>query len=284
MWLIDTTTYKLKYFLVPPQVTQVKDDDESGTSIYEGEYAILSHTWDDEEVTFDDMQNLEAARMKQGFKKIELTCKQALEDDFQYVWVDTCCIDKRSSAELSEAINSMFKWYQEATVCYVFLSDFDAGETGIEIAGDSRDQTLRARILAFSPTPLSRRLRASRWFARGWTLQELIAPSHVIFFDRLWTRFGTKDSMLHMLSALTGIEYQVLEHGGNLRHTSAYQRMCWASNRYTTREEDQAYSMLGIFDVNMPLLYGEGSKASARLQEEIIRQATDHTIFVWSPQ
>ncbi|RMX86972.1 hypothetical protein D0869_02689 [Hortaea werneckii] len=108
MWLLNAKTYALKFFhtakTAPP-------------------YAILSHTWEDDEVLFKDMDDLEKAKAKSGWQKIEYICRQALEDGLQWAWVDTCCIDKSSSAELSEAINSMFKWHECSTVCYVYLCD-----------------------------------------------------------------------------------------------------------------------------------------------------------------
>ncbi|KAK0655719.1 hypothetical protein B0T16DRAFT_424448 [Cercophora newfieldiana] len=179
------------------------------------EYAILSHTWEEEEVSFADI--------------ILKTCEIAQSEGHGYAWVDTCCIDKSSSAELTEAINSMFKWYQNAKVCYAFLSDFPA-------SADSNEA-----------------LEICRWFTRGWTLQELIAPRDVTFFRQDWTK--------------------------PLRSIAVAQKMSWAAFRETTRVEDMAYSLLGIFDVNMPMLYGEGEKAFRRLQEEIIRSTSDLSIL-----
>ncbi|KAF2168396.1 hypothetical protein M409DRAFT_36388, partial [Zasmidium cellare ATCC 36951] len=244
MWLLDAKTYRLKFF-----------HEATG-------YAILSHTWGNEEVSFQQIQDLEAARRLRGFEKIRLTCTQALEDGLSYAWVDTCCIDKKSSAELSEAINSMFRYYTRSTACYVYLSDVT---------------TTRAENFDVAPDWLAK----SRWFTRGWTLQELIAPSKVLFFSTHWRQIGSKHDLAICLAEITGIHLPVLRSSGVLGKYSGAQRMSWAAHRETTRPEDRAYSLLGLFDINMPLLYGEGEKAFARLQQEIIKSSEDHSIFLW---
>ncbi|CCT72997.1 related to beta transducin-like protein [Fusarium fujikuroi] len=217
------------------------------------EYAILSHTWEQEEVLFHDMGR-ESAKSKKGYAKLESCCRVARENGFEYIWDDTCCIDKTSSAELSEAINSMYRYYQEASICYVYLADIS---TVSEISN-------------------------SRWFTRGWTLQELIAPSSMIFFDKDWRELGTKKSLVQVLSQRTNITESILCDSEELETTSIAQRMSWAADRVTTRKEDGAYSLMGIFGINMPLLYGEGDKAFYRLQEEIMRVSDDHSLFAWN--
>ena len=220
-------------------------------------FAILSHMWGEDEVTFQDMIEIKPAVVnKKGFRKIQLTCEQALRDGLDYAWVDTCCIDKTSSAELSEAINSMYAWYRQATVCYAFLSDISS-DSGVIVD-----------------------IAKSRWFTRGWTLQELIAPSNVLFFSGTWTSLGTKDSLCDILSAITRVDAQYLKHG-NPQSASVAERMSWAADRVTTRREDLAYCLLGILDINMPLLYGEGDRAFIRLQEEIIKSSNDQSLFAW---
>lgn len=222
------------------------------------QYAILSHTWGDEEVTFEEFST-EAAKAKAGYKKIIQTCEQAKKDGYQYVWIDTCLIDKRSSAELSESINSMFQWYRDSQICYVYLEDVN------EIT----------------------ELFAARWFRRGWTLQELLAPSAALYFNRHWRAIGVKSdsTIISMISVATGIDENALQGASSLEYIqqlSISTRMSWASVRQTTREEDMAYCLFGLFDVNMPLLYGEGGeKAFRRLQEEIMKQSTDHSILAW---
>lgn len=249
-----------------------------GTSSSDGTppYAILSHCWEDDEVLFADLSDLDGAKKKKGFTKIEKTCEQTIKDKLKFVWIDTCCIDKSSSAELSEAINSMFAWYRESYKCYAYLADVESAED----------------------------FAKSRWFTRGWTLQELLAPRHVRsdtqlwnyqtptesnmeavsgmdFFSQDWTRLGSKRGLSTAIATTTGVAKEYLE-GADLGKASVSMRMSWAAERLVTRSEDVAYSLLGIFDVNMPLLYGEGrTKAFRRLQEEIMKVSEDETIFAW---
>jgi len=253
-------------------------------------YAILSHCWEDEEVVFSDIADLERAKKKKGFAKIEKTCELAVADGLEYAWVDTCCIDKSSSAELSEAINSMFAWYRDSDHCYAYLSDVEFEGAFAEV------QSARYRI-AFS---------RSRWFERAWTLQELLAPKNfhsdsdhnlynpffpnrlpsgrfdgMKFYSRDWQLLGRKVNLSRQISKITGIPMEYL-NGQSLETASISMRMSWAADRQVTRSEDIAYSLLGIFDVNMPLLYGEGrTKAFRRLQEEIMKISEDETLFAW---
>jgi hypothetical protein len=224
-------------------------------------YAILSHCWEDEEVVFSDLTDLQAARKKKGFSKIEKTCARAAKDGFDYCWIDTCCIDKSSSAELSEAINSMFAWYKHSSKCYAYLADVES-------------------LYDFA---------TSNWFTRSWTLQELLAPTHDLtndhtgmeFFSRDWEVIGSRSGLSSKISKITGIPEEYLE-GVDLAKASISMRMSWAADRQATRAEDIAYALLGIFDVNMPLLYGEGkSKAFRRLQENIMKISEDETLFAW---
>ncbi|KAK6598120.1 hypothetical protein H4I96_09072 [Botrytis cinerea] len=214
---------------------------------------------DADELTFQDLMN-DTGQNKSGYRKLQFCGEQAKRDGLQYFWVDTCCIDKSSSAELQEAINSMFRWYQNATKCYVYLSDVSTNRT---------DQVSSSWQLIF---------KASRWFTRGWTLQELIAPRSVQFFCSNGMLLGDKRSLEHLIHEITGIETSAL-HGQNLSDFSIDERMSWAKNRETKREEDKAYCLLGIFDVHMPLIYGERSKNSfRRLGEEIEKRAKKHTL------
>ncbi|KIW19924.1 hypothetical protein PV08_00499 [Exophiala spinifera] len=243
--LIDTTTLRMKVFL--------------GAKI--PAYAILSHTWvEDEEVDFLEMNAIlrdpqHPATDKSGYEKIRATCREAKRHGISYAWVDTCSIDKSSSAELTEAINSMFAWYRNAEVCFVFLSD---------VGPDSNILTT---------------LQHCRWMTRGWTLQELIAPRDLRFYNSAWEHVGSKMSLKQQIRDTTAINDEVLEDCDALQDVPVARRMAWASRRETTRVEDIAYCLLGIFDVNMPLLYGEGDKAFIRLQEEIIRRSDDLSIF-----
>jgi hypothetical protein len=220
------------------------------------EYAILSHTWgpDGEEVSFKDIQEDRSTwNHKQGATKVTDFCRLADMRGYDWVWIDTCCIDKSSSAELSEAINSMYQWYKESHVCFVYLSDV----TDIDS------------------------FRKSRWFTRGWTLQELLAPTTTEFYDKRWAELGNKMEMKGIISATSGIEADALIGRFQPDRYTAAVKMSWASTRTTTRVEDRAYSLLGIFGVNMPLLYGEGIRAFQRLQEEILRVTEDYTLFAW---
>ncbi|KAI6567423.1 hypothetical protein MCOR03_001038 [Pyricularia oryzae] len=246
------------------------------------QYAILSHTWGAEEVSYQDMQRLATNRKRKswdlgrspsssstasvamaifemsGYIKIKAASHYARAHGFRYLWVDTCCIDKTSSAELSEAINSMFVWYRDAALCFAYLEDVP-----------------------------NRQLKDSRWFTRGWTLQELIAPRQMIFCSSNWNEVGRKSSsnFCDLLATITGVDRRVLRGNINLDEISVANRMRWAANRKTTRREDMAYCLMGIFSVNMPLLYGEGGiRAFIRLQEEIMKDTDDHSIFAWAAQ
>ena len=207
-------------------------------------YVILSHTWGPEEVTFQDLKDIESARTKKGFHKLEGCCNKAKSDGFQWIWIDTCCIDKSSSAELSEAINSMYRWYANSQICYAFLEDVG--------------QELVDAPLYYGPLFMRNiRLRSfeeSRWWTRGWTLQELIAPSIVEFYAEDWAEIGTKLSLSDSIAQLTGIEQAVLENSRHVNEFNIACRMSWAAKRDTTREEDKAYCLMGIFGINMPLL------------------------------
>lgn len=243
MWLINTTTLALE---------EVVNHDAY-------RYAILSHTWDYEEVTFVDIADLVKAMTKRGFYKIERTCQLARDRGIHYAWIDTCCIDKSSSAELTEAINSMFRWYKDSAICFAYLSDLASGEREFD-----------------------NRFSRCRWFARGWTLQELIAPKLILFYDQKWNFRGNNVSLRQKLSDITGIDPGVLEDSDTLYSIPIARRMCWAACRNTTRIEDLAYCLFGIFDVNLPLIYGEGQKAFIRLQEAIARDNNDLSLFAWS--
>jgi hypothetical protein len=234
------------------------------------EYAILSHTWEKDEISLQEFQRLtdpdfandpktSIGKAKAGYIKIRGCVELAVSKKIPYIWVDTCCIDKTSSADLMESINSMYQWYANSKACFAYLID-------IKTHGwmNRRSSWMK-----------------SRWFTRGWTLQELIAPPAVKFYSRSWDLLGTRESWSGLLSNITGIQREVLETS-DLSSASVAQKMSWASNRKTTRKEDMAYCLLGLFDINMPLLYGEGEKAFLRLQEHIAATSTDHSLFAWS--
>ena len=313
MYLLSVTTLPLHSFIgeaIPP-------------------YAILSHVWGSEEVSYVSMakpKHRAIAEQQSGFRKIEMCCKQAQRDGYHWVWVDTCCIDKRSSAELSEAINSMFVWYSRAACCYVYLFDVDVVSTPSSDWGEASSDGGEDEATGL------RGFGDSRWFTRGWTLQELLAPRKLEFFARDWTpigymanhRYGGKKtlhnsvpngladtdksppplesqremarrnekayrSLSHpyldlasQISLATQIPADYLIGTKALRQACVAQRMFWASRRKTTREEDRAYSLMGLFDINMPILYGEGlEKAFTRLQHEIMLKSPDQSILMW---
>ncbi|KAK4442962.1 HET-domain-containing protein [Podospora aff. communis PSN243] len=230
-------------------------------------YAILSHTWDDDEVLFEDMATpermVEMANLKaKAWKKVERSCAMARALSFDYIWIDTLCIDKSSSAELSEAINSMFEWYALSSVCLAYVSDY-------------KDEGLKSG--AADPTHFLK----SRWFTRGWTLQELIAPANLVFYDKDWFPIGDRRFLANAIASETSIYRKFLARA-NLTAVCVAAKMKWVSKRQTGRPEDKAYCILGLFNVNMPLLYGEGAeKAFIRLQEEIIKHSFDQTILAW---
>jgi len=248
-------------------------------------YAILSHRWADGEVSLNEMTHLTPeVKSKKGFKKIALTCEQAVKDNLEWAWVDTCCIDKTSSSELSEAINSMFQWYEESSVCYAYLIDVPAVTVYVQ-GGSYQPQwkTITRPDLEAFPK--------STWLTRGWTLQELIAPKEVVFYGEDWLHLGTRSDLSILLTSSTRIPKDVLDYQywvtlpSNPNPSDKYsvaQKMSWAANRECTRLEDVAYCMLGLFGINMPLLYGEGEHAFTRLQEEIFKSTDDHSLLAWS--
>ncbi|KAH7361081.1 heterokaryon incompatibility protein-domain-containing protein, partial [Rhexocercosporidium sp. MPI-PUGE-AT-0058] len=236
-------------------VLMMKLEEYSGSQI--PAYDILSHCWGTEEVAFGDI-NRSTWREKRGASKIINASLQCQKGRNHHIWIDTCCIDKSSSAELSEAINSMYNWYAQSAVCYAYLEDIDKDVEDVE------DETGK-----------------SRWFTRGWTLQELIAPQKVIFFDKNWNYLGDKETLSTLLSKITTIPEGVLADPSQHRFCSLARKMSWAAHRETTRAEDIAYCLLGLFEVSMPLLYGEGARAYIRLQEEIIKETDDQSLFAW---
>jgi hypothetical protein len=240
-------------------------------------YAILSHTWGGDEFLFENLVN-DTGKSKAGYKKILFCGEQAARDQLQYFWVDTCCIDKWNLHELSNAINSMFRWYRNAAKCYVYLSDVSTPMT--EAPRRKRRWFTRGWTLQKQTTPATVKsprhqsiweasFRKSRWFTRGWTLQELIAPASVEFFSLERRRLGDKESLEQQVHEITGIPVEALQ-GDPLENFSVKDRRAWMVGRQTTQEEDMAYSLIGIFGVSMEFRYGEGKeRALSRLKEEI---------------
>ncbi|KAE9362670.1 hypothetical protein N431DRAFT_551159 [Stipitochalara longipes BDJ] len=227
------------------------------------EYAILSHRWGSEEISFKEL-GAGSGCQKSGYHKIHTFCEKARNRGLEWCWVDTCGIDKTSSAELSEAINSMYKWYENSSVCFAYLPDVK-----VETQPDGS-----SKIQGFDN---------SCWFTRGWTLQELLAPRSVEFYASNWIYIGDKGSMAKEISAITTIAKDILLNKTPIQASSVATIMSWASRRVTTRKEDIAYCLLGLFRIYMPLLYGEGDRAFIRLQEEILKQYSDQSLFAWEP-
>ncbi|KAI0378362.1 heterokaryon incompatibility protein-domain-containing protein [Hypomontagnella monticulosa] len=249
MHLLNTETLKLEEFIgksIPP-------------------YAILSHVWgeDEFELSFEDLKHHDINTLdykRAGYSKVKNTCKNAVADGLKYVWIDTCCVDHTSSAELFEVINYMFSFYRKSEVCYVYLAD-------INITDGAQHESLD--------------FGSSRWFSRGWTLQELLAPSVCKFFDSNWEFIGTRFHLSKTISEVTGIHPRYLRSEQDPREASCPSKMNWLSRRECTRAEDIAYCVSGLFDLNLPLLYGEGERTFQRLQKEILKQRKDTGVFSW---
>ncbi|KAL1949702.1 hypothetical protein VTO73DRAFT_8583 [Trametes versicolor] len=264
MWLLSTESLKLVKFNSLEEVLQTPCPWAKKRG-----YAILSHVWrrDKPEQSFADIERL--CREPGGVSsydddrvdaKVRGCVRAAREQGFGWIWNDTCCIDTRSSAELEEAINSMYRWYAEAAMCLTYLQDVP-DDCPIEDANSA--------------------FRRSRWFKRGWTLQELLAPHCLVFLSVNWKHLGTKFGLADLLQDITGIDAEVLTFHRALQHVGVARRMSWASKRVTSRIEDQAYSLLGIFNVSMATIYGEGEYAFRRLQVKIMKRTSDHTLFAW---
>jgi len=264
------------------------------------QYAVLSHTWEAEEVCYQDFVDGSGQKLK-GWQKIKRCCHRAAMDGWTYIWIDVCCIDKRNSAEVSEAINSMWSWYANAVMCYAYLCDvkmvngypvpqselgdlFSDGLYGLLQRKAFRD--LYSRFAVRDGIKLVRYNYGiiSRWFTRGWTLQELLAPPHLLFLDQDWVAIGDRSQRASHIYALTSIEEMyLLGNPWALRRCSAAKKLSWAALRETTRPEDASYCLFGLLDINMSPLYGEGPlKAFHRLQVEVLQKTNDDSILAWN--
>ncbi|KAI3326790.1 heterokaryon incompatibility protein-domain-containing protein [Xylariaceae sp. AK1471] len=241
-------------------------------------YLIVSHAWGwsnqtnnwgnpQEEIDFEvaSMPFTEINRLT-SLNKIKSACRLAASRKIDYVWIDTCCIDQKNSTEVTEGINSMFEWYHKSELCAVYLADLHY---------ENKD----------GPNELYERLKACRWFERGWTLQELLAPTQVYFYDKNWTFIGTKKDLAVNIESITGIDRESVENPSSISLRSIAHKMAWASNRKTTKPEDRAYSLIGIFNVNIPMIYGEGVvRAFHRLQKEITMTTSELSVFGWEDE
>jgi hypothetical protein len=220
-------------------------------------YAILSHRWGESELTFQDAKSgiCEGA----GYKKLHGFCEKAEEHGCLLAWSDTCCINKESSSELDEAIRSMYRWYRNAYICIVHLAQSQSLET----------------------------LGSDEWILRGWTLQELLAPLRMKFYGPRWTPLTKNENdkddaaVVLTLSRVTKIPPNDLCDFRPGPHR-AWEKMTWAARRKTTRIEDIAYSLTGIFDISMPIAYGEGDRAFKRFMAELIQNCKEWQILVWA--
>ncbi|KAF9472274.1 hypothetical protein BDN70DRAFT_818885, partial [Pholiota conissans] len=215
-------------------------------------YAILSHTWirsESGEITYDNWQKGTFDLTHPGFEKLVYFCRAALENHgLSLGWMDTVCIDKSSSSELDESIRSMYKWYHNSSICITYLAE---SSSVTDIANDS-------------------------WFTRGWTLQELLAPHTLKFYDRNWNQLTSAsndkrhEGVLEQIKFATSITEKELTAKDMSSHLIS-RRMQWAAKRCVTRDEDIAYSLMGIFEISMSIAYGEGAEiAFSRLVKEII--------------
>ncbi|KAL8959902.1 MAG: hypothetical protein Q9193_003308 [Seirophora villosa] len=255
--LISTSTYEL-YMNGDAEINESPD------------YAILSHRWGKTEVTFQMLTSLDWRKSNldtDQMKKIREACKKARdrEPPIEWLWCDTCCINKNNSEELTTSLNAMFEWYHKATVCYAYLKDVDW-------------DPIRKQISKSVDMPS----QESVWFERGWTLQELVAPRYMEFFDRNWNFMGTRDGLSDKLQSVTGIAKDYLTGAASFKQASVATRIGWMAGRTTFEIEDIAYSMLGLLDISIPIYYGEGVKAFTRLQRTLMENSSDESLFAWT--
>ncbi|KAK4961787.1 hypothetical protein LTR10_002278 [Elasticomyces elasticus] len=225
-------------------------------------YAILSHTWEGDEVLYAELES-GSAWEKPQYDKIRNTAKQARQDGHDHIWIDCCCIDKHNAVELSEAINSMYAWYRNAEVCYALLS-------GVTRSDDTVWDEAHTSFID------------CRYFTRGWTLQEMLASRKVNFFAEDWTPLGPLSDIAVLVSRASGVPQKVLNGKRTIFECSIAQRLSWAASRTTTKTEDMAYCLLGILDISLDLRYGESNQAFARLQEAILKKSSDLSVLAWT--
>ncbi|KAF7532351.1 hypothetical protein G7054_g8017 [Neopestalotiopsis clavispora] len=260
------------------------------------QYSILSHTWisPKDEVTYQDLKHrtadIENDIFKQkGWAKLQRYCDRAARDGWEWAWMDTCCIDKTNPADTQEAINAMFRWYQDAGVCYAYLDDVDIDKVGHPVLADGDIDDIAGRENVANPRSSAHKtlrpfIIEAKWFTRGWTLQELLAPPYLIFVDQAWRRIGNRETWAVEIEEASRIEARHLTNFSptNFTSCSIAMRFSWASSRETTVEEDETYSLLGLFGISLPLIYGEGRwRAFNRLQRELITVYNDDSIFAW---
>ncbi|KAK7441763.1 hypothetical protein VKT23_016426 [Stygiomarasmius scandens] len=223
-------------------------------------YAILSHRWIfGQEVTLQEFSEVRNAKTsKSGYHKIRAACRQAFKDGFRYIWVDTCCIDKGNHDDVARNIRFMYSYYEKSEVCYAHLADVNVHPGGLQSEWEWDFQR-------------------SEWFERGWTLQELLAPRKVIFFDKHWTRLGTNHDLQDTISWITTIPPEILSGQQSLLDIDPLERMAWAVGRETTKPQDQAYCLLGLLGVSMDPDYDEDVRVSfERLKKAFLNVHPEH--------
>ncbi|KAF4946504.1 hypothetical protein FGADI_11142 [Fusarium gaditjirri] len=253
-------------------------------------YAILSHTWisPKDEVTYRDMKTRTGdikndVYKQKGWSKLKDYCDRAFKDGWEWAWMDTCCIDKTNPVDTQEAINGMFRWYQDAGVCYAHLGDVSLSKASQIVSlpeGTDLDPSTNRLLRA----ALKNSFISAKWFTRGWTLQELLAPHYLIFVDREWRHIGTRESWALEIEKVSNIVARHLTafNPTDFTSCSTAMRFSWASGRETTVEEDESYSLLGLFGISLPLIYGEGGRqAFNRLQRQLIHVYHDDSVFAW---
>lgn len=261
MRFLNTSTYEI-----------TTDDDPQFRN--DPRYAILSHRWVGQEITLQTLRPADLLDLNLNtpqLNKIRGACSIARQETppIKWLWDDTCCIDKTNSVEEARSINSMFKWYRNATVCYAYLHDVTRSAPGTQMF-KSQDPRRKQNDLE------------SEWFERGWTLQELLSPRHLNFFDRGWNFMGSKKDLAGILQRVTGIDARYLTGERRIQEASIATKMSWMAGRITKEIEDIAYSMLGLLGIAMMPLYGEGTKAFMRLQKTLIESSPDESIFAWT--
>ncbi|KAF2736761.1 hypothetical protein EJ04DRAFT_462522, partial [Polyplosphaeria fusca] len=227
---------------------------EQGLPPFPFPYAVLSHTWGTQEVSYDDMLNGQFM-FKDGFKKVENFQACARDLGYDWCWMDTCCINRsRSTSEQNEAVMSMYTWFRHAGLCVVYLTDVERRED----------------------------FTKARWFTRAWTLIELLAPENMAFYTRDWQCIGSKKELAAEITAHTNIAFDVLTYARNPRDATIGEKLSWASERHATNPEEEIYILISLLGVRMIRSPGEGrAMATVRMQAQILEHLEDYTILMW---
>lgn len=247
MRFLHTKTFVLHDFTGPPS-----------------SYAVFFHAHGSDDIGFEDFSKPQMLLCKDGFHRLWQACSRARNHGSEWLWSDAVCIDRGSSTALTEAFNSLARIYQHCIFSIIYLEDLPCSDC---VGGG-----------------LEKRLAKCAWLRNVWVLPQLIFPKHSFIYDRDWAEIGTKASLARQLSLVTSIEQSVLINPAALGEYSVAKRMSWASHLEASRPEDRSFALLGILGVHMPIVYGEGQKAFIRLQEEILRDTNDYSLFAWRPE